>query len=204
MSFLVELLIARHVADPNDIERTAIGDFLDHRIPALALEDRTGELIWLLFLMVVLRVELKAACFERLTSLEEPMCALLIRYAESEGLISGNLNTSQWDAHVNAAGLDGPMWLYAYEVGRLRIISMDDSYITDHSFFAALLEHQVAFLSIEAGVAAVTNAQAGRRIDNRHRAKFRVAFDDLDFDNWELGDNEDGVEDDLVDWNADY
>jgi hypothetical protein len=29
-----------------------VRDFLDQRIPALALVDRTGELIWLLFLMV--------------------------------------------------------------------------------------------------------------------------------------------------------
>ena len=91
--------------------------------------NRTGELVWLLFLMIVLRIQLNSRCFEGLTFLEEPMCALLIRYARHEGLISGKLETAAWDAHMTVDGLDGPTWLYAYEPARLGFVSDDRSHV---------------------------------------------------------------------------
>jgi hypothetical protein len=51
IALLVELLIERH-RDRGEVDVQGVRDFLDQRIPALALVDRTGELIWLLFLMV--------------------------------------------------------------------------------------------------------------------------------------------------------
>jgi len=43
--------------------------------------------------MIALRVKLSAGTFERLAKLEEPMCALLIRKAHHDGLVTGKLDT---------------------------------------------------------------------------------------------------------------
>jgi|GEM_PF-695384 len=202
VSLFVELLVARYKSNPNDVDCGAIADFLCHRIPVLALEDRTGELIWLLFLMIVLRIKLDAQYFDRLVSLEEPMCALLIRQAYREGLILGKLDTSTWDARVNTIGLDSPMWLYAYEAARLGFTSGKNKHIEDHPFFSIFLKHNVSFLSIEGGVAAILGGAAGRRIDNLHQAQLRRAFKNLTFDDLELED--DMGEDDNLDWETEY
>jgi hypothetical protein len=202
VSLFVEVLVVRYKSNANDVDRNAIGDFLRHRIPVLALEDRTGELIWLLFLMIVLQIKLDAQYFDRLVSLEEPMCALLIRQAQHDGLILGTLDTSTWDAQLNKVGLDGPMWLYAYEAARLGFTWDDHKHIEDHAFFSILLKHKVPFLSIEAGVAAILGAAAGRRIDNRHQAQLRKALKEFTLDDLELEDDVD--EDDYLDWETEY
>ena len=138
VSLLVELLVARHVKY-GDVDVKSVQDFLDHRIPTLALEDRTGELIWLLFLMIALGIEIDADRFQRVFSLAEPMCALLISLAKKRGLISGNIDISFWKQSLCEAGLDGPMWLYSYEGARSALVDGGSlEHIEKHPYFAIL------------------------------------------------------------------
>lgn len=202
VSLFVELIVARHQAAPGDVDREVLRDFLAHRIPVLALEDRTGELIWLLFLMIALRVTLSAKTFERLAKLEEPMCALLVRKAHHEGLVTGKLDTKTWDAHLTTEGLNGPMWLYAYEAPRQGLVSSGTAHIAAHQFFSVLLQQDVDFLSIERGASKIADADSGRRIDNSHQEKLRKAFQDFELDDEDLYGDLD--EEDDLDWSEDY
>ena len=66
VSFLVEITLLRHV-ERGDVATPKLKDFLEHRIPVLARENRTGEIIWLLFMAIRLRIALSADCLEPLT-----------------------------------------------------------------------------------------------------------------------------------------
>ncbi|MCT4334643.1 RNA-directed DNA polymerase [Paracoccus sp. YLB-12] len=201
VSLLVELLIERH-RDQNDVDIEGVRDFLDHRIPTLALEDRTGELIWLLFLMIALEVRIDAQRFERLYSLEEPMCALLLSAADARGLIIGTIDRSLWNRSLTAEGLRGSMWLYAYEGPRHNIVGHGSTaHIEQDPYFSILHARGVDFLSVEAGLESITGAmRVRRRADNLHHARMRRDFiDDFDVEEWDIGD-----EDDEYDANWEY
>ena len=193
VSLLVEILIERQLVR-DDVNKERIREFLDHRIPALALEDRTGELIWLIFLMVALELKIDARRFERLYSLEEPMCAILLSLAATRGLLIGEIDQSFWNNSLTGDGLRGPMWLYSYEGPRLNLVeNMSTDHISGDPYFSLLFTRRVGFLSIDAGLQSITaSLHAQRRADNRHRAQMRDDFiDDFDFENWSIGEDED-------------
>ncbi len=190
VSLLVELMIERH-RDRGDLNLEAVRDFLDHRIPALALEDRTGELIWFLFLMIALGIKIDAKRFERLYSLEEPMCALLLSIAEERDLIAGAVDRSIWNRSLSGEGLRGPMWLYAYDGARRNVVGQAaTAHIEEDPYFSILHARGVCFFSMEKGLASITGAiRARRRADNLHQAWVRRDFiDDFDVGDWEVGD----------------
>jgi hypothetical protein len=199
ISLLVELLIERH-RDRGDVNIESIRDFLDHRIPALTLEDRTGELIWLLFLMIALEIKISAQRFERLFSLEEPMCALLLSAAAARGLIMGTIDQSLWNQSLTGDGLRGPMWLYAYESPRHGFVgTTSTTHIEQDLYFTTLHARNVNFLSLEDGLRSITGAMhRRRRADNLHWAWMRHEFtDDFDVEEWEIGgDDENAFEGD--------
>lgn len=179
VSLLVELLVERQQTK-SDVDCKGVQDFLRHRIPALALEDRTGELIWLLFFMISVEIKLDARCFERLYSVEDPMCALLISLAADRGLVQGDIDQTVWNASINQAGLEGSMWLYAYEGPRLGIAhGMSTDHIEQHPYFSILHQKNIGFISIEDGIAGILAGMGRRRIDSTHRAQLRDDFEDL-------------------------
>ena len=196
IAFLVEILIERH-RDSGDVDLEGLRDFLDHRIPALALEDRTGELIWLLFLMIALEIEVDTRRFEQLYAIEEPMCALLLTDADNRGLITGAVDRSLWNQALSGDGLRGRMWLYAYEAPRRHLVgNVSTAHIEQDPYFSILHARDIDFLSVEEGVSAITGAmRARRRADNLHSAAVRLAFsNDFDVNDWDVGDDDDEVE----------
>lgn len=202
VSLLVELLIERH-RDQADVDRGSIRDFLSHRIPALALEDRTGELIWLIFLMIALEIRIEADNFERLFGLEEPMCALLVCEAKSRGLIEGEIDRNLWNQSLSADGLRSHMWLYAYEGARRDIVGhTGTAHIEQEQFFSILDRRRISFLSVEAGLDTITGAmRARRRADNIHHARLRTELaDNFNPEDWDFGDDEEDFDDEYEEW----
>ena len=199
VSFVVELLIERHRVR-GDVDIESARDFLDHRIPALTLEDRTGELIWFLFLMIALGIEIDSSRFEKLFRLEEPMCALLLSSAKARGLISGEIDQSFWNQSLTATdSLRGPMWLYAYEGPRRDIVGCaSTNHIEQDPYFSILKNRNVNFFSIEAGLSLITGAMhTRRRADNLHRAWMRNEFaGDFKMAEWDVGREDEIVEPD--------
>lgn len=202
VSLLVELLVERH-RDREDVDVGSIRDFLNHRIPTLALEDRTGELIWLLFLMIALDIKIDAERFERLFSIEEPMCALLVCEAKSRGLITGEIDRQLWNESLSVDGLKSHMWLYAYEGARRNIVGRAGTvHIQQEPFFSILNSRRISFLSMEAGLYSITEAMmARRRHDNIHHARLRTAFAaDLDPSDWDLDEDDEDFDHEHDGW----
>lgn len=192
VSFLVEILILRD-AEHGDVDKGNLKDFLEHRIPKRAQENRTGEIIWLLFLAVRLNIVLPAACLSRLFDMENAMIALLIAHANSAGLVTGALDFQIWNQSLNDDGLKGPMSLYAYEsVFKGINPNVAPGFIQQSQFFSLLYVKKVSFLSINSGFTSIATTLRSLRGDNNRMRRLRADYlNDFDFDLDEFDEEED-------------
>lgn len=88
ISFLVEVLILREV-ERGDVDKGKLREFLERRLPELAQENRTGEIIWLLLLIIRLEIKMPSGQMLPLCKLENSMIALMVTYIDHQGLIGG-------------------------------------------------------------------------------------------------------------------
>ncbi|MCT2539974.1 RNA-directed DNA polymerase [Sedimentimonas flavescens] len=200
VSLLVEIFILRQV-EHGDLDLASLKEFVDHRIPVLARANRTGEIIWLLFLTIRLNVTLAENAVAPLYSMQNAMVALLVAFAASRQLVSGQVDFSVWNSSCDADGLRGQMWLYAYEAPVRGIaIDIDTAFIEEDSYFSALHARKVRFLDIDNGFSSIATTLRALRDDNsrirRVRADFLEDFDvnideydDDDFDDEEFEDD---------------
>ena len=198
ISLLVELIILRHRRH-GDVDVESVRDFVEHRIPTLAMEDRSGELIWLLFMALALNIRITGGVLTPLFHVEDPMCALLISQAADRGLVRGPIDQAVWNQSLSGAGLESPMWPYAYEGPRLGIIpgaTLD--HIENHPYFSILHQRNIRFFSMDAGIEAIDSAMSRRRVDNLHAMRLRAAFaefgDPPAIDDWDIGDEDEQFE----------
>ncbi|WP_198011637.1 RNA-directed DNA polymerase [Roseovarius nubinhibens] len=191
VSLLVEVLVLREI-EHQDVDRAKLAGFLERRLPELAQENRTGEITWLLFLVVRLEIELSASQIAPLFQLENSMVALMLTFASSRGAISGTVDHGTWQQHLSAEGLKGPMWLYAYESIRNGTNpSTDRSFIEHEPFFSALLNRNIKFFDPERGFASIGSELRLRRAENTRARILRQDFlDDFDIDLLEFDEEE--------------
>jgi hypothetical protein len=174
-----------------------VKDFIEHRIPVLAQANRTGEIIWLLFLAIRLGINLPAARLAALFEMENSMVALLVTYANSRQLIQGAIDFQVWNRSLDGDGLKGPMWLHAYE-SVIRGINprANSAFIEQDSFFSLLHAKQIQFLAIDNGFTSISTTLRSLRSDNDRIRRLRDDFiDDFDLTLDEFDDAEDGIED---------
>jgi hypothetical protein len=183
VSLLVEVLVLREI-EHGDLDRTKLVGFLERRLPELAQENRTGEIIWLLFLVVRLELELPSSRLVPLFNLENSMVALMLTYAANRGTVSGTVDHSTWQQHLSGDGLKGPMWLYAYETIRNGTNpSTDRTFIEQDPFFSPLLNRNIKFFDPERGFASMGSELRLRRAENTKARILRQDFlDDFDID----------------------
>lgn len=193
ISFLVEILILRQV-ERSDVDRDNIQDFVEHRIPVLAQANRTGEIIWLLFLAIRLDIKLQAIRLAPLFEMENAMIALLVTHANSRQLVSGALNFQVWNRSLGGDGLRGSMWLYAYESVIQGINPVANAgFIEQDPFFSLLHAKGVRFLAADTGFTSMATTLRSLRNDNDRMRRLREDFsDDFDFG---LEEFDDGDED---------
>src|SRR5262249_32546271 len=147
--------LLRHVAH-GDVQVEILAEFVKNRIPVLARANRTGEIIWLLFLMIRLGLRLSARRLTPLFSIENAFVALLVVYLAARGLVRGNVDRALWDRSLTADGLRGPMWLYAYEAVTQGLLpGVDDDFIVQHSYFTLLRAKRLQFLDITRGYTSI-------------------------------------------------
>lgn len=201
VSLLVEVCILRQV-EQGDVDLDNLKEFVDHRIPVLARANRTGEIIWLLFLSIRLNVILAQNAVVSVHGTQNAMVALLVAFAASRQLVSGRVDFATWNGSCDADGLRGQMWLYAYEA-TLRGIApgVNSAFLEQDPHFSTLYSRKVHFLNIDNGFTSITTTLRTLRGDNdrirRVRADFLDDFD-VDIDEYDDDDFEDqGFEVDL-------
>jgi hypothetical protein len=192
ISFLVEMFILRQV-ERSDVDLGNVRDFVEHRIPVLAQANRTGEIIWLLFLAIRLNINLPAARLAPLSEIENSMIALLVVCAGSQRLIQGAMDFQVWDRSLKGDGLKGPMWLYAYEsvAGGIRPRA-NAAFIERDSLFSLLHTKKIRFLAVDNGFTSIATTLRSLRGDNDRLKRLRDDFiDDFDVTVDEFDDAED-------------
>ena len=198
VSLLVEVLVLREI-EHGDLDRAKLAGFLERRLPELAQENRTGEIIWLLLLVVRLELELSSSRLTPLFHLENSMVALMLTYAANRGTLSGAVDHSTWQQSLSEEGLRGPMWLYAYETIRNGTNpSTDRTFIEQDPFFSLLLNRDIKFFDPERGFASIGAELRLRRAENTRARILRQDFlDDFDIDLLEFDEDEIDQEPDM-------
>jgi hypothetical protein len=186
------MFILRQV-ERSDVDLGNVRDFVEHRIPVLAQANRTGEIIWLLFLAIRLNINLPAARLAPLSEIENSMIALLVVCAGSQRLIQGAMDFQVWDRSLKGDGLKGPMWLYAYEsvAGGIRPRA-NAAFIERDSLFSLLHTKKIRFLAVDNGFTSIATTLRSLRGDNDRLKRLRDDFiDDFDVTVDEFDDAED-------------
>jgi hypothetical protein len=196
VSLLVELCVLRQ-ADYGDVGKDDLREFLENRMDVLARGNRTGELAWLLFLAIRLRITLPARRLTSLFGMENALVALLVACLDARGLVQGKVDRSTWDRALTSRGLSGPMWLYAYEaVSQGFLPGVADDFIADDEYFSLLRNKKVRFLDVDIGFASVADTLRGLRHTNARLDRLRGAIEDgaeADFDDIFDADDDDDV-----------
>jgi hypothetical protein len=197
VAFLVEITLLRQV-ERSDVNLLKFKEFLEHRIPVLARENRTGEIIWFLFLAARLRISLSAGCIEPLTGIDNSMIAVLVALCVDRQLTVGRVDFTNWNRSLTADGLRSGMWLYAYESVGLGINpTPSPAFIETDPFFSRLYAKKARFLSIASGFTSINTTLRSLRGDNARLLRvrddffddFAIELDDLDDDaDYELED----------------
>lgn len=191
VSFLVEVLILREV-EHGDVDKAKLVAFLERRLPELTQENRTGEIIWLLLLIIRLEMQVPSRRISPLFQLENSMVALMLTYAADRGLIQGAIDHSVWQRHLTAQGLRSPMWLYAYETVRNGTNPNNGrNFIAQDPFFSLLLNRNIQFFDPSRGFESIGATLRGRRAENTRANILRQDFlDDFDIDLLEFDEDE--------------
>ncbi|MBP2443800.1 RNA-directed DNA polymerase [Rhizobium leguminosarum] len=176
ISLVVEIFILRQI-EHADVDLSNLKDFLDHRLPALARANRTGEIIWLLFLAVRLEVAISVSAANSLLPIDNAMVGLLVAFAKSRTLIHGQFDLTSWNASHTPDGLKGPMWLYAYQTAFQGLVpGVATAFIEQDPYFSTLLAKKVSFLKIDNGFASVANTIRSLRSENERISRVRSDF----------------------------
>ena len=182
LSLLVEVCLLRQAAH-GDVLLDILTEFIENRIPILARANRTGEIIWLLFLAIRLGLTLPTRRLTALFSIENALVALLVVCLDYRGLLQGKVNRALWDRSLTADGLRGPMCLYVYEAVTQGFISgTNDSFIIQDPYFGLLCAKQVQFLDLRRGYTSISSTLRRLRDENVRFKRMREAIQSEDFD----------------------
>ncbi|TXN21916.1 RNA-directed DNA polymerase [Methylobacterium sp. WL9] len=180
ISLLVEVCLLRQVAH-SDVRVDIITEFIESRIPVLARANRTGEIIWLLFLAIRLELTLSSERLAVLFVIENAFVALLVVCLASRGFVKGVVDRGLWDRSLNVEGLRSPMWLHAYEaVTQGFIPEVDDGFIVGDAYFKFLRTRRVQFLDLRKGYASISTTLRRLREENMRLMRLREAIQDED------------------------
>lgn len=145
VSLLVEIVLLRQVSH-RDVDTQNLREFIEQRVSVLSEANRSGELVWLLFLAIRLGLRLSSTRVATLFESDNAMVALLLVYARSLGLIDGTISTAYWDRSLNESGLRGSLWLYAYEaIARGLVPGADDSFLREDDYLSDASKERTLF-----------------------------------------------------------
>jgi hypothetical protein len=189
VSLLVEACLLRQVSH-GDVPQQILVEFIENRMPVLARANRTGEIIWLLFLAIRLGLTISASRLTLLFSIENAFIAVLVVCLDTQRLLKGNVDRGFWDRSLTAEGLRSPMWLYAYEaVTQGFLPGLDDGFIVRDPYFTLLRAKRVQFLDIKRGYDSITRTLRGLRNENERLKRVQGAIQNEDFDDLDELDN---------------
>lgn len=195
VALLVEACLLREVAYA-DVDKQVLTEFVENRLPVLARSNRTGEIIWLLFLATRLRLALASRSLARLFAMENGFVALLVVSHNIQGLVQGNIDRTLWDSFLTPSGLRSPMWLYAYEAVTQGFLGgIGDGYIVQDPYFSLLHARRIQFFDVGRGYASIASTLRTLRGENERLMRLRQAIQDLNHDEFDDFDEDHDLDD---------
>jgi hypothetical protein len=200
LPLLVEVCLLRQVAH-GDVQTDILTEFIENRLPVLARANRTGEIVWLLFMAIRLGLRLSALQLAAVFPIENALIALLVVCLDHRNLVQGNVDRRLWDRSLTTGGLRSPMWLYAYEAATQGFIpGFNDNFITQDPYFGLLRAKRVQFFDVARGYDSMSTTLRRLRNENTRRRRLREAIQEENFDEFdeldEGEDESDGSDDD--------
>lgn len=192
INLLVELFVARH-EKRSDVGLGTVASFIETRLPLLCEQRRNGEAAWLLFMLNTLNIKIRARSVEAYFNEKDPLIALLIADAKENQRITGSIDYTTWNQHLDTENLDDEMWLYAYEatLKNLTHSTAGDAFVKKHRYFSRLLEKEVEFYRSGQGLLSIQRTLKSRRRENAAAQRITADFDqDFIFDIDEVDETE--------------
>ncbi|HEV7246169.1 MAG TPA: RNA-directed DNA polymerase [Shinella sp.] len=191
---LVEIVLFRHKAH-NDVDMAALSDFIAARLPVLGASQRTGEILWLLYLACSLRIKINADALSMCLRMPNALIAILVTHAEAEGLIEGAIDRSFWRSYANKKGLRSTMFLFAYEAA-VKGWEKDGAYCESDEYYGLLHREKLSFFDVARTAKDLSQVLKERQKEN-HFSRVHAAWneftpdpdddlDDLDVSDFEM------------------
>lgn len=158
---IVQILTSYNASGAN-IDKDRVGKLSKDLIDQCSPTGRHAEVAWALFLAKALRIELDHGCFDYITKMESSACALLTLDIRSRNLVSGQIDTSTWEASLTTEGLNSSMWLLAYEA-KLKgwLQGINPNYVANHQHFSVLLSKNISFYDPKKNVPHIKSNKVG-------------------------------------------
>ncbi|WP_426747372.1 RNA-directed DNA polymerase [Myxococcus faecalis] len=175
--FVTALLVAQQRG--YRLAKAAISDALNHVIRESAPAGLASETTWALWGLLTLKLNVNKSAAEALRQSQDVFVALLALDAKSQSMVSGVLETSQWESALSVEELHGERWLLAYEAalrGWLGGPSPYQQHINKDPFFNALLAAKVSFYAPVTGVE--VSKETIRRLKKRQAQSYSSAAQD--------------------------
>ncbi len=138
------------------LDKDRISKLINDLIREHAPLGNTAEVSWALFLAKGLKLKIDKSAANLVSSLENPVCALLALDLKKRKLI-GQLDTRLWRRSMNADGLKSGMWLLAYEADiKGWLIGTPPDFVDVHPFFSVLKSKKVSFYDEKKNVSGLT------------------------------------------------
>ncbi|WP_176954873.1 RNA-directed DNA polymerase [Albimonas donghaensis] len=201
IDFFVETHVQRHLTG-RDVLPDRVSRFISGYIGTLIEQDRTGEVIWLIYLAIKLNLSLKLSEFPEICSVENAMVAILAAEGFRRGVINGEPDYTHWNRFIATDALRGGMWLFTYEACRTRCIpAATAGIVRADPFFAPLIDRNVAFLDLDSAPLSLAEFLRSRHRENRRTQAVRLDFND-DFE-FEIEEFDEDFDADNNDWDND-
>jgi hypothetical protein len=201
VALLVELFILRFISK-RDVSLDRVGAFVSARLSPLINAQKYGEVSWLLFLCISLRIPLKSNILAGLFDIQDGAIAVLLSDASQKGLVSGKIDQRGWNRSLTADGLDSSMWLYSYESTLKQLNGVtSEKHVTNHQYFGPIFAKKIEFYrSGSAHLNKVAHLSQLRMEHLRRRIQEKLVGEDLAEDLIDFGEYDD---DELADEETD-
>lgn len=147
----VSIDFIKHRADFGfPIDRDKIRHVLQHLVRLHAPRGHTSELAWAVWGMILFQLPIDEDIVKLLSSIENPVVALLCLDARNQKLIDPSYDFKYWSSLMNESELVGPNWLLAYEAalkGWLPPVGGTD-YLRTAKGFSYLKSNNVHFYNV--------------------------------------------------------
>ena len=146
LSYVVDQFL-RYAEAHYVVNKSKLQKVVSHIISTCGPLDQGSAVAWALWTCILFDIKIDLEVATVLSSMEDPVVALLTLHADSKGLLPPSSDFSRWQALLNQGELYGNQWLLAYEAnvkGWLPLPSGND-YVSSDKCFSYLKANNVEF-----------------------------------------------------------